>query len=179
MSSTVGKVITCRAPICWGPKLGQTIEEIEVDPPKAKEVRVKIVANGICRSDAHHLDGDSCDVDLKYPNILGHEGSGIVESVGEGVKSVAPGDHVILLFLPRCQKDNECENCSNPKTNICKLDNFNTTYTMRDNTIRFRHKGKQIYHYSGISTFAEYTVAREDQVAKVTNMLSLKSYNII
>jgi S-(hydroxymethyl)glutathione dehydrogenase/alcohol dehydrogenase len=138
-----------------------------VSPPKAGEVRVKIVANGVCRSDAHHLDGDSPDVDLRYPTILGHEGSGIVESVGPGVTSVAAGDHVVMLYLPSCLKGQECERCLNPKTNMCSLDNFNTTYVMRDGTSRFSHKGQTIYHYIGISTFSEYTVARETQVAKV------------
>lgn len=138
-----------------------------MEPPKAGEVRVKIAANGICRSDAHHLDGDSCDVNLRYPTILGHEGSGIVESVGPGVTSVAPGDHVIVLYLPQCQKGRECERCLNPRTNSCCLDNFNTTSTMRDGTTRFSHNGNVIYHYCGVSAFSEYTVTREDQVAKV------------
>jgi S-(hydroxymethyl)glutathione dehydrogenase/alcohol dehydrogenase len=178
-ANTVGKVITCKAPICWGPKKGQTIEEIEVSPPKAGEVRVKIVANGVCRSDAHHLDGDSPDVDLRYPTILGHEGSGIVESVGPGVTSVAAGDHVVMLYLPSCLKGQECERCLNPKTNMCSLDNFNTTYVMRDGTSRFSHKGQTIYHYIGISTFSEYTVARETQVAKVNPKATLDKICLI
>jgi len=166
-SNTAGKVIKCRAPVCWGPNKGQTIVEIEVDPPKHQEVRVKIAANGVCRSDAHHLDGDSCDVNLKYPLILGHEAAGVVESVGPGVTSVAPGDHVILLYAPQCLPGKECERCASPKTNSCCMDNFNTTSTMRDGTTRFRYNGQTIYHYVGISTFSEYTVARETQVAKV------------
>ena len=184
-SNTTGKVIKCRAPVCWGPKKGQTIVkvrlhshiklckikeislQIEVDPPRKEEVRVKIAANGVCRSDAHHLDGDSCDVNLKYPLILGHEASGVVESVGPGVTTVVPGDHVILLYAPQCIAGKECERCSNPKTNSCSMDNFNTTSLMRDGTSRFRHNGQTIYHYCGVSGFSEYTVCRETQVAKV------------
>lgn len=187
-STTAGKVITCKAPVCWGPKKGQTVVEViltpsltelkiiwcdhnqvEVDPPKKEEVRVKIAANGVCRSDAHHLDGDSCDVNLKYPCILGHEASGVVESVGPGVTSVSPGDHVVLLYAPQCLPGKECERCRNPKTNACSLDNFNTTSVMRDGTTRFRHNGQTIYHYCGVSTFSEYTVCRETQVAKVNS----------
>lgn len=174
-SPTAGKVITCKAVICWEQKKPQTIETIEVDPPREREVRVKIVANGICRSDDHHLVGKSPDVKLKYPTIFGHEGSGIVESIGPGVTSVVPGDHVLMLFMPRCQPDKECDLCKNPKTNICALDNFNTTTTMRDGTSRFRCKGQTIWHYSGISTFSEYIVACEDQVAKVKCERFIKS----
>ena len=90
-----------------------TVEEIEVAPPKKGEVRVKIVANGLCHTD---LTGLNYGVYANFPVILGHEGSGIVESVGEGVTEFEPGDHVIPLFFPQCR---ECEYCKCPKTNWC------------------------------------------------------------
>ncbi|RWR98412.1 hypothetical protein B4U79_09887 [Dinothrombium tinctorium] len=95
-SESVGKVIKCRAAICWAPMKPLTVEEIEVEPPKAGEVRIKVIANSICHSDVYAYDGhfNGTIVEIKYPCILGHKASGVVESVGDGVTSVAPGDHV-------------------------------------------------------------------------------------
>ncbi|XP_014679164.1 PREDICTED: alcohol dehydrogenase class-3-like [Priapulus caudatus] len=119
MSETAGKVITCRAAVAWAEKQPLSIETIQVAPPQAGEVRVKIVATGICHTDAHTLGGH--DSEGKFPVVLGHEGAGIVESVGEGVANVKPGDHVIPLYIPQCY---ECEYCKNPKTNLCQKIRF-------------------------------------------------------
>ncbi|KAG9466245.1 hypothetical protein GDO78_016967 [Eleutherodactylus coqui] len=83
------KVIKCKAAVCWGPKQPLTIEEIEVAPPKAHEIRIKIVSTGICRSDDHVIAGAISNIN--YPVILGHEAAGIVESIGEGVTNLQPG----------------------------------------------------------------------------------------
>ncbi|XP_075465533.1 alcohol dehydrogenase 1-like isoform X2 [Ascaphus truei] len=162
---TTGKVIKCKAAVAWGPHQPLSIEEIEVAPPKAHEVRIKIVATGICRSDHHFLNGAISD--FKFPVILGHEAAGIVESVGEGVTKIKPGDKVIPLFVPQC---GECRCCVNPKSNLCyKNDIGKYVGLMSDNTSRFTCKGKLIYHFIGTSTFTEYTVVDEIAVAKISD----------
>ncbi|KAK6187842.1 hypothetical protein SNE40_005779 [Patella caerulea] len=163
MEDTAGKVITCRAAVTWSVKQPLVIETIEVDPPKAGEVRIQILATGVCRTDAYALD--RYDPTKAYPVILGHEGGGIVESVGEGVKSVKPGDHVVPLYYPQCY---ECKFCRNPKTNFCsKVRATQMKGVMPDGTSRFRCKGKQLFHFMGTSTFSEYTVVAEVSVCKV------------
>ena len=92
-SSTASKPIICRAAIAWGPNQPLDVTRVRVSPPGPGEVRIKIVATALCHTDAYTLDG--LDPEGLFPCILGHEAAGIVESVGEGVTSVAPGDHVI------------------------------------------------------------------------------------
>ncbi|XP_056422649.1 alcohol dehydrogenase 1-like isoform X2 [Hyla sarda] len=161
--STAGKVIKCKAAVLWEPHQPLKIEDIEVAPPKAHEVRIKIAATGICRSDDHTIKG--LIKDSKYPVILGHEGAGIVESVGNGVTSVKPGDKVIPLFLAYC---GECRGCTEPKSNLCyKSDIVKRTGLMSDKTSRFTCKGKLIHNFLNTSTFTEYTVVDEISVAKI------------
>uniref|UniRef100_A0A803YF26 Alcohol dehydrogenase-like N-terminal domain-containing protein n=1 Tax=Meleagris gallopavo TaxID=9103 RepID=A0A803YF26_MELGA len=152
--ATTGKVIRCRAAVAWAAGKSLSVEEIEVAPPKAHEVRVKIVATGICRTDDHVLEGTFPD--LEFPVILGHEGTGIVESIGEGVTSVKPGDKVILFPLPQC---GECSFCLNPDSNYCLKSHLTEPQNLLpDKTSRFTCKGKRIHHFLWNSTFAEYTV---------------------
>ncbi|XP_044131904.1 alcohol dehydrogenase 1-like [Bufo gargarizans] len=161
--ATAGQVIKCKAAVCWAPNQPLSIEEIEVAPPKAHEVRIKIVATGICGSDEHIIKGEIGD--NKYPVILGHEGAGIVESVGEGVTDLKPGDKVIPLFMPQCRK---CKCCLNPDTNLCyrkELGKYNEV--LADNTTRFTCKGKPVHNFSNTSTFTEYTVVDEISVVKI------------
>ncbi|CAB4401240.1 unnamed protein product [Rhizophagus irregularis] len=94
--STAGQVIKCKAAVAWGPGQPLIIEEIEVAPPKKGEVRVKILATGVCHTDAYTLSGKDPEGEW-WPIVFGHEGGGIVESVGEGVTSVQPGDHLDQL----------------------------------------------------------------------------------
>ena len=103
-----------RAAIAWGPKQKLKIEEIDLENPKRGEVLVKIVATGICHTDAFTLSGE--DPEGLFPVILGHEGGGIVVEVGEGVTSLKAGDHVIPLYTPEC---GECKFCTSGKTNLC------------------------------------------------------------
>ena len=98
--------ITCKAAVAWAAKEPLKIEQVTVAAPKAGEVRVKLLASGVCHTDAYTLSGE--DPEGVFPAILGHEGGGIVESVGEGVTSVAVGDHVIPLYTPEC---GECKFC--------------------------------------------------------------------
>ena len=157
------ETITCRAAIAWGPGQPLSVEEVQVAPPKAGEVRVRIVATGVCHTDAFTLSGE--DPEGIFPAILGHEGGGIVESIGEGVTSVAVGDHVIPLYTPEC---GECKFCLSGKTNLCqKIRATQGKGLMPDGTSRFSQNGKTIYHYMGCSTFSEYTVLPEISLAKV------------
>ncbi|CAJ0758895.1 1948_t:CDS:10 [Entrophospora sp. SA101] len=158
------EVIKCKAAVAWGPGQLLTIEEVEVAPPKRGEVRVKILASGVCHTDAYSLSGKDPE-GKNWPVIFGHEGGGVVESVGEGVTSVQPGDHVIPLYIPECR---ECKSCKSGKTNLCSL--VRSTQgrgLMPDETTRFTCKGQKVFHYMGCSTFSQYTVIVEMSVAKI------------
>ncbi|MEC9255144.1 MAG: S-(hydroxymethyl)glutathione dehydrogenase/class III alcohol dehydrogenase [Pseudomonadota bacterium] len=159
----MSETITCRAAIAWKAGEPLSIEEVQVAPPKAGEVRVKIVATGVCHTDAFTLSGD--DPEGIFPAILGHEGGGIVESVGEGVTSVKVGDHVSPLYTAECR---ECKFCKSGKTNLCQaVRETQGKGLMPDGTSRFSQNGKPIFHYMGCSTFSEYTVLPEISLAKV------------
>lgn len=161
--TTTGQVIKCKAAVAWEAKKPLVIEEIEVAPPRAGEVRIKVVATGVCHTDAYTLDGH--DPEGLFPSVLGHEGGGIVESVGEGVTTVQPGDHVIPLYIPEC---GECKFCKSPKTNLCgKIRTTQGRGVMPDGSSRFTCKGKTLYHFMGCSTFSQYTVVAEISVSKV------------
>jgi S-(hydroxymethyl)glutathione dehydrogenase/alcohol dehydrogenase len=169
MADTAGKVITCRAAVAWAAKEPLTIETVEVAPPKKGEVRIKILATGVCHTDAYTLSG--ADAEGAFPVILGHEGGGIVESVGEAVTSVKPGDHVIPLYTAQCYN---CKFCHNPKTNLCQaIRSTQGRGLMPDGTTRFTCKGKELFHFMGCSTFSEYTVCAEISVAKVNEKAPL------
>ena len=127
------------------------------------KVRIRMVATGVCHTDAFTLSGD--DPEGIFPAILGHEGGGIVESIGEGVTSVNVGDHVIPLYTPEC---GECKFCKSGKTNLCqKIRETQGKGLMPDGTTRFSINGEPIYHYMGTSTFSEYTVLPEIALAKI------------
>lgn len=139
------------------------IVEVDVAPPKAGEVLVKISHTGVCHTDAFTLSGD--DPEGVFPAILGHEGAGVVIEVGEGVTSVKPGDHVIPLYTPECR---ECKFCLSGKTNLCqKIRETQGKGLMPDGSTRFSYQGQPIYHYMGTSTFSEYTVVAEIALAKI------------
>ncbi|RCK54299.1 S-(hydroxymethyl)glutathione dehydrogenase [Thalassospira profundimaris] len=164
------QTITCKAAIAWEAGKPLSIEEVQVAPPKAGEVRIKLTATGVCHTDAFTLSGD--DPEGIFPAILGHEGGGIVESIGEGVTSVAVGDHVIPLYTPEC---GECKFCKSGKTNLCsKIRETQGKGLMPDGTTRFSQNGKPIFHYMGCSTFSEYTVLPEISVAKVNKAAPLE-----
>uniref|UniRef100_A0A8D2B6S3 All-trans-retinol dehydrogenase [NAD(+)] ADH7 n=1 Tax=Sciurus vulgaris TaxID=55149 RepID=A0A8D2B6S3_SCIVU len=158
---TAGKVIKCKAAVLWELNQPFSIEEIEVAPPKTKEVRIKILATGICRTDDHVIKGAMVS---KFPVIVGHEATGVVESIGEGVTTVKPGDKVIPLFLPQCR---ECNACRNPEGNLCIRSDVTGRGVLADGTTRFMCKGKPVYHFMNTSTFTEYTVVDESSIAKI------------
>ena len=139
------------------------IAEVDLDGPKSGEVLIEIKATGVCHTDAFTLSGD--DPEGAFPAILGHEGAGVVVEVGDGVKDLKIGDHVIPLYTPECRV---CNFCLNPKTNLCQ--SIRVTQgrgLMPDGTSRFSLDGQEILHYMGCSTFSNYTVLPEIAVAKV------------
>ncbi|MDX5446662.1 MAG: S-(hydroxymethyl)glutathione dehydrogenase/class III alcohol dehydrogenase [Zoogloeaceae bacterium] len=159
-----------RAAVAWGPGQPLEITEIDVAPPQAGEVLVRIVATGVCHTDAFTLSGD--DPEGIFPAVLGHEGGGIVETVGPGVTSVAVGDHVIPLYTPECRT---CKFCTSGKTNLCQaIRSTQGKGLMPDGTTRFSKNGKPIYHYMGTSTFSEYTVLPEIALAKINKEAPLE-----
>ncbi|MBP2232901.1 S-(hydroxymethyl)glutathione dehydrogenase/alcohol dehydrogenase [Azospirillum agricola] len=163
-------MVLSRAAVAWEANRPLEIEEVEVAAPKAGEVMVRIVATGVCHTDAYTLSGK--DSEGVFPCILGHEGGGVVVEVGPGVTSVAVGDHVIPLYTPECGK---CKFCLSGKTNLCQA--IRATQgkgLMPDGTSRFSIKGKQIAHYMGTSTFSEYTVLPEIALARINKAAPLE-----
>jgi S-(hydroxymethyl)glutathione dehydrogenase/alcohol dehydrogenase len=158
-----------RAAVAWEPNRPLSIETIDVEGPKQGEVLLKVIASGVCHTDAFTLSGD--DPEGVFPVVLGHEGGCEVVECGPGVKDLKPGDHVIPLYIPEC---GECEYCHSTKTNLCQSI-ASTVWTgfMPDGTRRFSINGKPIYHYMGCSTFSEYTVVPEIALAKINSAAPL------
>lgn len=162
---TKGKTITCLAAVAWEANKPLDVTEIEVEPPRKGEVRIKVIANALCHTDIYTLEGH--DPEGLFPSILGHEATGIVESVGEGVTSVKPGDYVIPCYTPEC-REYECIYCKNQNTNLCpKIRATQGRGLMPDGTSRYSKDGKTIYHFMGCSTFSEYAVIAEISCAKI------------
>src|SRR6476660_5981461 len=152
-----------KAAIAWQAGKPLTIEEVELDGPKAGEVLVEVKATGICHTDWYTLSG--ADPEGIFPSILGHEGAGIVVGVGPGVTSLREGDHVIPLYTPECR---QCKFCLSQKTNLCQaIRSTQGRGLMPDATSRFSLDGKPIYHYMGTSTFSNYIVVPEIALAKI------------
>lgn len=139
------------------------IEELDLEGPKAGEVLIRNVASGVCHTDAFTLSGE--DPEGLFPSVLGHEGGAVVEEIGSGVESVAPGDHVIPLYTPEC---GVCKFCTSGKTNLCQAIRATQGQgLMPDGSSRFSLHGKPIHHFMGTSTFSHYTVLPEIAVAKI------------
>jgi S-(hydroxymethyl)glutathione dehydrogenase/alcohol dehydrogenase len=139
------------------------IETVDLDGPKAGEVLVEIKATGICHTDEYTRSGQ--DSEGLFPSILGHEGAGIVVDVGPGVTTLKKGDHVIPLYTPECRV---CKSCLSRKTNLCTaIRGTQGKGMMPDGTSRFSINKKQIHHYMGCSTFANFTVLPEIALAKI------------
>jgi S-(hydroxymethyl)glutathione dehydrogenase/alcohol dehydrogenase len=152
-----------RAAVAWEAGKPLVVQEVDVEGPKAGEALLRIVATGVCHTDAYTLSG--ADPEGLFPSILGHEGGAVVEEVGRGVTSVAPGDHVIPLYIPEC---GQCQFCTSGRTNLCQAVRATQGQgLMPDGTSRFSHAGKRILHYMGTSTFSEYTVLPEIALAKI------------
>ncbi len=152
-----------RAAVAYKAGAPLSIETVKLQGPRAGEVLVEIKATGVCHTDLYTLSGE--DPEGIFPTILGHEGAGIVVEVGAGVSSLKPGDHVIPLYTPECR---QCEYCLSQKTNLCQaIRPTQGKGVMPDGTSRFSLGGKDIFHYMGTSTFANYTVVPEIALAKI------------
>jgi S-(hydroxymethyl)glutathione dehydrogenase / alcohol dehydrogenase len=152
-----------KAAVAWEAGKPLSIEEVDLDGPRAGEVLIEVKATGICHTDYYTLSG--ADPEGLFPSILGHEGAGIVVETGAGVTSVAVGDHVIPLYTPECR---QCKFCLSRKTNLCQaIRGTQGKGLMPDATSRFSLGGKPILHYMGTSTFSNYIVVPEIAVAKV------------
>ena len=139
------------------------VQELDLAEPRAGEVLVRLVACGVCHTDLYTASG--ADPSGYAPTVLGHEGAGVVEATGEGVRSLAEGDHVVTLFSPQC---GDCVHCLSPRTNLCLAirEQQNLGY-LPDGTTRLSRDGEPIRHFMGTSTFAEYTVMPEIALAKI------------
>ena len=132
-----------------------SIETVELDPPRRGEVLVKVGAAGVCRSDLHFQKGEAT---IALPAVLGHEGSGTVEAVGEGVSMVKPGDRVILSFVPNC---GHCHSCESGHPHLCD-EHARTTGKLFDGTSRLHtQSGQDCTHMGKVACFAEYAVVPE------------------
>ena len=152
-----------KAAVAWEANKPLTIEEVDLEGPRAGEVLVEVMATGICHTDAYTLSG--MDSEGIFPSILGHEGAGIVREIGAGVTSVKVGDHVIPLYTPECR---QCKSCLSRRTNLCtSIRSTQGQGLMPDGTSRFSMGGKPIAHYMGCSTFSNFSVMPEIAVAKV------------
>ena len=152
-----------RAAVAFEPGKPLQIVEIDVAPPRAGEVLLRITHTGVCHTDAFTLSGD--DPEGVFPAVLGHEGAGVVVQVGEGVTSVQPGDHVIPLYTAECR---QCLFCKSGKTNLCTAVRATQGKgLMPDGSTRFSYQSQPVYHYMGCSTFSEYTVVAEVSLAKI------------
>ncbi len=140
------------------------VTEVDLAEPKPGEVLVRLAACGVCHTDMYTASG--VDPSGYVPTVLGHEGAGFVEKLGEGVSSVSAGDLVVTLFSPQCRK---CVHCLSPDTNLCLAirDQQNQGH-LPDGTTRLSRDGEPIRHFMGTSTFAEYTVMPEIALAKVS-----------
>ena len=152
-----------KAAVAWEAKKPLSIEEVDLEGPRAGEVLVEVMATGICHTDAYTLSG--MDSEGIFPSILGHEGAGIVREVGPGVTGLKAGDHVIPLYTPECR---QCKSCLSRRTNLCTaIRSTQGQGLMPDGSSRFSLNGKPIAHYMGCSTFSNFTVLPEIALAKV------------
>ena len=166
MVEEAGKVITCKAAVAFEPKKPMQVVDVQVAPPKAGEVRVKVIANALCHTDVYTLEGN--DPEGKFPAILGHEATAVVVDIGEGVTGYKAGDLVVPCYTPECGEWN-CIYCQSGKTNLCpKVRATQGNGVMPDGTSRFTTmEGETIWHFMGCSTFSEYTVLCDISLAKI------------
>jgi S-(hydroxymethyl)glutathione dehydrogenase/alcohol dehydrogenase len=144
------------------------VVELELDEPKAGEVRIKFAASGLCHSDDHLRTGD---IPVRYPIVGGHEGSGVVEAVGEGVTRLAAGDHIVASFLPVCGK---CRFCARGQTNLCDLGRFLYDNSLPDGTYRYHEGSTDFGQMCLLGTFSQYAVLSEASVVKIEDDIPLE-----
>ena len=161
-----------RAAVLYETNQPLVIKQVEIDPPQAYEVKVKIAAAGVCRSDLHFMKGEAI---INTPAVLGHEGSGIVMEIGENVTTVAPGDHVILSFAPYCGR---CESCLTGHPNTCDT-HQKSSGKMFDGTSRIHVEGQDLTQMGKVGCFAEESILPETGVSKIDSNISLQAAALI
>jgi S-(hydroxymethyl)glutathione dehydrogenase/alcohol dehydrogenase len=161
--------VKTKAAILWELNTPWSVEEIELDAPKAGEVLVKIAASGMCHSDEHVVTGD---LPFAMPIIGGHEGAGVVEAVGPGVSWLAPGDHVVFGFIPACGR---CPSCSTGHSNLCDMGALlGTGKQISDGTSRHYAQGQDVSTMCLLGTFAHHTVVNEASCIKIEKDIPLE-----
>ncbi|KAB2598924.1 alcohol dehydrogenase-like 1 [Pyrus ussuriensis x Pyrus communis] len=158
---TAASLLIRRAVVCWGVGEAWKVEEIEVEPPKRSEVRVKMLYASFCHTDILISKGHPIPL---FPRVLGHEGVGVVESIGEDVRNINGGDVVIPTFVSECE---ECENCVSGKTNMCLKNPLSFSGLMPDGTSRMSVAGQKLYHLFSCSTLSEYMVVNVNYLLKL------------
>ncbi|CAN0902204.1 Alcohol dehydrogenase-like 6 [Linum grandiflorum] len=155
------EVIRCKAAVAWGAGEALVIEEVELSPPQPSEIRIKVFSSSLCRSDISAWESQAI-----FPRIFGHEASGIVESIGDGVTEFKEGDHVLTVFTGECRT---CKQCISGKSNVCQVLGLERRGLMHsDQKTRFSIKGNPVYHYCAVSSFSEYTVVHSGCAVKVS-----------
>ncbi|KAL6341712.1 hypothetical protein AAG906_032833 [Vitis piasezkii] len=172
-TSRSNQVITCKAAVCWGAGEAVKVEEIQVEPPKSSEVRVKMLYASICHTDILCCSGFPLPL---FPKVPGHEGVGMVESVGENVIALKEGDLVIPTYLGEC---GECENCRSGKTNLCLEHPLTLNGLMLDGTSRMSIRGQRLYHLFSCSTWAEYMVVNANYLVKIDSRIALSEASFL
>lgn len=161
-----GRLSPVRAAVFYEVGKPLVVEDVDLEPPRPGEVLVRIVATGVCHSDLHYIKGD---LTMPLPVVLGHEASGVIASVGAGVESVRPGDHVVLLFAPAC---GACRYCDSGRPHLCEM-RYRVRGRMPDGTTRLRARGEEINHFTCVSSWAEQAVVPEAGVLRIDRDLPL------
>ncbi|MGP4025906.1 NDMA-dependent alcohol dehydrogenase [Actinomadura sp. 3N407] len=147
--------LTTHAAIARGPHTGWEMADLRLDPPKAHEVRVRFHASGLCHSDEHITQGDA---PVRFPIVGGHEGAGVVESVGPDVRRVKQGDRIVCSYIPAC---GACRPCSTGHQNMCVKGLNAGTGMFLDDTFRFHLDGEDLGGFCTLGTFSQYAVVSE------------------
>lgn len=155
-----------KASVLWDSNSSWAVSEVELDEPRAGEVLVEVAYAGLCHSDEHSRRGSQ----TRFPMIGGHEASGIVKSVGEGVDDLEPGDHVVFSFMPTCRK---CRWCVTGQSYLCDLGATIATGVMPDGTFRFHGRGLDIGGLAMLGSFAEHTVVSKNSCVKIAKDIPL------
>nr|QEM21690.1 dnaJ [Dermatophagoides farinae] len=176
MSPKTPQPIKCRAAVLYKEGDPLVIEDVIVPAPDVNQVRVKMVSVGICATDAHFVWGTAKMESWghKLPSVLGHEGTGIVESIGSNVHDFQAGDVVLMSIIPQC---NECVLCQNPNTNIC-MKNLLPDMGSRVSK-KLAKSGQALYGIMGLGTFSDYITVNRDQLFKMTNKVNIENSAII
>jgi NDMA-dependent alcohol dehydrogenase len=160
--------VQTEAAVLWETGAEWSVEPIELDPPRAGEVLVKLAASGMCHSDEHLVTGD---LPGSLPCVGGHEGAGVVEEVGPGVTDLAPGDHVVFGFVPACGK---CGPCVRGHSNLCEVGAMLMRGRQLDGTARHHAQGQDLFTMTCLGTFARHTVVNQASCVKIADDISLE-----